>query len=245
MNNLQSDRRIIKRLPVKWDAECMLGEASALGMLRDVSAKGAFFEPGNDMPLDPSDVQTPMEDLFAVGNEVLVTYTRGPFTQAAQAIGVLRWTGNSRRHDCPGFGIEFNTEILEDVQPYDLNLQKPKVLVAERDCQDRVLCGSLEHMQIASLLLFLEAEKWSGLLHMTCEDHNGIVSVQRGRVVNAKLLHVPNVSAYASMVELYGWKTGRFEFRTQEVEEADLLGVSTTVLLIELAQLRGEARTWA
>jgi hypothetical protein len=101
------------------------------------------------------------------------------------------------------------------------------------------LAGALEHVGLSSLLGLLELEKRSGVLELRARRRIGRLFLREGRVAGATLDDevVPGCDL---VVEMLGWKQGRFIFRVGEVDAADTVTLATTQLLLEAARRADE-----
>ncbi len=90
------------RKTVRWVAQWMHpagGECS--GQVCDVSAKGFFMRP-----------MTGETSELPVGTRLAISYAMpGRRDGLATVQGTVRWKGSSYSHQCPGFGIELDSEI--------------------------------------------------------------------------------------------------------------------------------------
>ena len=101
------------------------------------------------------------------------------------------------------------------------------------------LSGSLAEVGLPSLLGFVELERASGVLRLTRDAHEAAVFVSKGRIVDVESA-IPG-SPMDVLGVLLGWSEGEFEFAFQAVERDDVIGKTTTALLLDLARESDEA----
>jgi len=100
------ERRISERARTTWPVECRLGGITTTGVIRDVSADGAFvaFGPASPPPIhEPGLTGKGLE----VGDQMVLRFRPGQQEPAVQAIASLRWAGYSADHHRFGYGFQF------------------------------------------------------------------------------------------------------------------------------------------
>ena len=97
------DDRVLRRSATAWPAECVIGRRVVVGTVRDVTSKGAFFQPRS-----PGQLDTHRESGSVAERDQAVTlrmlYRMTPDVEVA---GKVRWSGVSDTHGCGGLGLEF------------------------------------------------------------------------------------------------------------------------------------------
>jgi len=101
------------------------------------------------------------------------------------------------------------------------------------------LSGSLSEVALPSLLAFLELERSTGVLELERDCIKAKVFVQNGRLFDIEL-DPPGPAPTDALADLLEWPEGAFEFGFQLVERDDVIGQSTTALLMECARISDE-----
>ena len=101
------------------------------------------------------------------------------------------------------------------------------------------LSGSLSEVALPSLLAFLELERSTGVLELERDGTKAKVFVQDGRLFDIEL-DPPGPSPTDALADLLEWSEGAFEFGFKPVERDDVIGQSTTALLMECARISDE-----
>ncbi len=122
--------------------------------------------------------------------------------------------------------------LLEEVVFPDLEAPRPR--------SREHLRGLLARIRLPSLLAFCELERLSGVLSLQRDGEQGQVFLRNGQVVDAELERA-GADPRTVIAELCGWEDGTFDFSLREVQRADRLQLSTSALLLTLAQERDEA----
>ncbi len=104
----------------------------------------------------------------------------------------------------------------------------------------RHLQGALNQIPLPSLLSFLEFERRTGQLTVVHDEKTAKLFLREGRVVDLQT-DPPARSPLEGIAEMMDWSNGTFEIVFQSVDVEDRIGVSTTALLLELAQKKDEA----
>jgi hypothetical protein len=102
------------------------------------------------------------------------------------------------------------------------------------------LKGNLAQIRLPSLLAFIELERMSGIVRLKQDSQCAKLFVVDGRVIDAVAGEDWSVNPLELLSSLTRWNRGVFEFRLQEVEREDRVGMSTSTLLIELARREDE-----
>ena len=85
-----------------------------------------------------------------------------------------------------------------------------------------------------SALWLLDQERLSGALEFRRDDELVVLYLSEGRVVDAESSNVER-DPRGHLSALMKWDDGEFEFRVEEVDREDRLGVATQGLLLDLA----------
>jgi hypothetical protein len=124
-----------------------------------------------------------------------------------------------------------------------LDAATDKGIASESGARDRTgmnLSGSLSEVAIMSLLGFLELERSSGVLSIQHESEKASIFISGGNVLDVEA-DPAGLPAMESLVGLLAWSEGTFEFNFQSVDRLDVIGRTTTSLIMECAQLQDEA----
>ncbi len=135
----------------------------------------------------------------------------------------------------------------EDLYRVEVSLDSSHAAIASdtadpttrRQRQGVHLSGSLSEVAIMSLLGFLELERSSGVLSLQHDSKRASIFVSEGNVLDVET-EPAGESAKDSFNGLLSWPEGTFEFSFQSVDRANAIGMSTTALLMECAQLQDE-----
>ncbi len=101
--------------------------------------------------------------------------------------------------------------------------------------------GRLSKLGLPMLLSMLEMERRSGVVWCENDDERlSKITISEGRVVDVWSPDEHLRDAREVVCELLAWDHGEFSFHQQEVSTEDRIGMSTTHLLLEAAQLRDE-----
>lgn len=100
------------------------------------------------------------------------------------------------------------------------------------------LQGSLEQLNLSTLLSVFAIDGNSGLLIVQRDKTIGRLIIREGRVVSARLEGGERASGRDAVVAVLGWTNGTFEYDALTVETADEIGLTTTQLLVEAARRR-------
>ncbi len=117
----------------------------------------------------------------------------------------------------------------------------------KRDTEGRempALRGTLEQIGLPSVLTILEMERKTGLIAVTRDEpeETGRIFLRQGRVVSARVDGKEGLANAEAVFYLLGWASGRFLFRSREVEEADEIRCPTPRLLMEGTRRLDESR---
>jgi CheY-like chemotaxis protein len=105
------------------------------------------------------------------------------------------------------------------------------------------LRGDLSQVGLSSLLVLIEMERKTGLLHLRGGDGTSAqILVREGKVVHARLEAAEQPVDAECVYHLLTWAAGEFEFVACVVEGVDRVNESTTHLLMEGARLIDESR---
>ncbi|MCA9689221.1 MAG: response regulator [Myxococcales bacterium] len=100
------------------------------------------------------------------------------------------------------------------------------------------LRGGMQHVQLASVLSFLENERKTGELHVESDRDYAVLCFAEGRIVDVRNLGGCD-NAEERMFELLSWREGQFEFRTLDIKPPES-GVSLRVAFLLMEQARRE-----
>lgn len=115
--------------------------------------------------------------------------------------------------------------------------------VAGASSESRGLRGDLQHVRLASVLSFLEAEKKTGDLRLVRGQDQAVLRLVQGVLRDVKSLGRAS-GPIERVFQLLSWPTGQFEFCAVALEQIGELGldaVSVTHLLMEHARREDEA----
>ena len=101
------------------------------------------------------------------------------------------------------------------------------------------LHGKLSQVSLPSVLSFFDLEKTSGVLELRRGAAHGKLFVREGRIVDLEM-HPPGAPSKV-LAELVEWSDGEFDFRFECVGREDAVGISTSALLMHLAQRKDES----
>jgi hypothetical protein len=108
------------------------------------------------------------------------------------------------------------------------------------------LRGSLEEVQLATLLSLLDAGRKTGQLVLLLDSRpeKARLHILGGRVVRAESDGGAGPRNAELVYELLGESRGKFDFRAGLINPQDEVGVSTAQLLLEGARRLDEAANW-
>jgi hypothetical protein len=104
----------------------------------------------------------------------------------------------------------------------------------------RHLAGELSRISLVSVVTLCQIERVTGLLSLTSGTSRVRAYLRDGELVDASI-EGRDVSARSALSEVITWKEGQFEVLSDDILRPDRLGVSTTMLLIDLAREMDEA----
>jgi len=93
-------QRRYKRVPVQWEADCLMGDLFMSGSVLDLSPHGLFFSP--QLIVDPNSAKQKQKHNLERGDELNVQIGSWDNIKCE-----VKWTGQSDKHGCEGFGVEF------------------------------------------------------------------------------------------------------------------------------------------
>jgi len=105
------------------------------------------------------------------------------------------------------------------------------------------LKGDLAQIRLSSMLAFIELERMSGIVRLEQDSRIAQLFICNGRVVDALSKDTSMTNPIALLSDLLQWTKGVFEFRIEEIERDDKIGMSTSALLIDLASREDELRS--
>jgi DNA-binding response OmpR family regulator len=103
------------------------------------------------------------------------------------------------------------------------------------------LTGRLQEVGLPSLLTLLEMERKTGVLVLTGDGEVGRVFVRDGRIVAAAIDGRGEPNNAECIYHLLAWRSGKFSFKSVEVDLEDSVGQATMHLLMEGARRLDEA----
>jgi hypothetical protein len=104
----------------------------------------------------------------------------------------------------------------------------------------RHLAGELSRISLLSLLTLCQMERVTGLILLTNGTSRTRAYLHEGELVDAAI-DGRDVSPRSALQEVVGWREGHFEVVEDAVRRENRFGVSTTILLIDLAREFDEA----
>jgi hypothetical protein len=99
------DDRVLRRAATAWPAECVIGNQVVMGTVRDVTSKGAFFQP--ELTASGRFYGTLEGGRAAARDQTVTLRMLYRMTPDVEVEGLVRWTGVSDTHGCGGLGLEF------------------------------------------------------------------------------------------------------------------------------------------
>ncbi|MBM3472089.1 MAG: response regulator [Armatimonadetes bacterium] len=101
------------------------------------------------------------------------------------------------------------------------------------------LMGSLGAISLAAVIQAIEGEMQTGVLRIVSGIKWGQLAFHRGKIISAT---AGSLTAEDAVVELVGWDTGTYAFRTEAVEARPPLAESATSVLMRALQHHDERR---
>ena len=102
-----------------------------------------------------------------------------------------------------------------------------------------ILSGNLSEIALPSLLGFFDLERASGILQLGQDGQEAVLFVKDGSILDVEM-QPPADSAENALATLLEWPDGAFVFTFQSVERDNVIGKSTTALLMDCAQQSDE-----
>jgi hypothetical protein len=101
--------------------------------------------------------------------------------------------------------------------------------------------GSLDHVGLPTLLTMLEMERRSGVIEVrNLKGHRARLTVREGRVLRATMREHTLLLGREAVCALLAWTEGQFTFTLGPVDERDMIGCSTSHLLLDAARRTDE-----
>jgi hypothetical protein len=101
--------------------------------------------------------------------------------------------------------------------------------------------GSLDQVGLPTLLTMLEMERRSGVVEVrNVRGHSARLTVREGRVLRATTRERTLLFGREAVCALLAWSEGRFTLTLGHVDERDMIGCSTSQLLLEAARRTDE-----
>ncbi|HTM20267.1 MAG TPA: response regulator [Kofleriaceae bacterium] len=141
-----------------------------------------------------------------------------------------------------GYRLGVDDYIPKPFHEDELALRVQRVLTRSRAYPRNVagakaLRGSLAHVQLMTLLSFLEVERRSGILLLVRPDAVATLYLRDGAVIRVDLPEELDHLLAADRVRcLLSWREGRFELADAMIHDEDTIGMSTSALLLEHAE---------
>lgn len=166
-------------------------------------------------------------------------------------------TSTPLNHDDRRFRVEvaFETAVPQRPTPHEVPVQgdtlddamtvllEETLVTREEDARPpghpRSLTGSLDRIQLTSLLAFIEMERMTGVLNVCRGADEARVVLHGGRALNV-ISDTLAGEPFALLRQVFSWADGDFVFSEEVVPEEDVLETTTTGLILELARLRDE-----
>jgi CheY-like chemotaxis protein len=101
------------------------------------------------------------------------------------------------------------------------------------------LMGSLGAISLAAVIQAIEGEMQTGVLRIVSGIRWGQLVFHRGKIISAT---AGSLAAEDAIIELVGWDTGTYAFRTEAVEARPPLAESATSVLMRALQHHDERR---
>ncbi len=127
-----------------------------------------------------------------------------------------------------------------DYLPKPFRLDALEVKVYEALFVGAGLEGTLDQMNLATVLNILEMERKSGIL-MLSGERDGRLFLNQGRIIDASFDDSAPPEGVQAVYEMLRWTTGKFQFHFKDIQMQDRIDTSITHLLIEAARLADEA----
>lgn len=103
------------------------------------------------------------------------------------------------------------------------------------------LSGLISRIRLPTLCALFDMERLTGELRLRSpRDEAVLIYVRNGQMIDIDPLQ-PGMTPRAQIGRVLGWEEGTFEFAVLPIERPDILGVSTTALLLDLAREADEA----
>jgi len=99
------DDRVLRRAVTAWPAECLIGNQVVMGTVRDVTSKGAFFQP--ELAASGRFYGNLEGGQVAERSQIVMLRMLHRMTPDVEVEGRVCWTGVSDTHGCGGLGLEF------------------------------------------------------------------------------------------------------------------------------------------
>jgi hypothetical protein len=99
--------------------------------------------------------------------------------------------------------------------------------------------GSLGAISLAAVIQAIEGEMQTGVLRIVSGIRWGQLVFHRGKIISAT---AGSLAAEDAIIELVGWDTGTYAFRTEAVEARPPLAESATSVLMRALQHHDERR---
>lgn len=206
----------------------------------DNGVKGLSLALQEQPDLILSDVQMPVMDGWT-----LVRMLRArPSLMHVPVVFVTSLGSDEQR--LQGYRLGVDDYIPKPFHDDELALRVQRVLTRARAYPRNVagakaLRGSLAHVSLTTLLSFLEVERRTGILLLVQPDQVATLYLRDGRVIRVDLPEeMDHLHAGDRVRCLLSWNDGRFELADAMVHDEDVIGMSTSSLLLEHAQSQDE-----
>jgi hypothetical protein len=122
---------------------------------------------------------------------------------------------------------------LQNQPPAERRASMPRVADEGAHSKDGThLSGALSEVALPSLLGFFELERASGVLRLEKESMTAALFVKDGVILDVES-EPAGTSPADVLTDLLEWLTGTFQFTFEAVERDDVIGMSTTALLLD------------
>jgi DNA-binding response OmpR family regulator len=183
-----------------------------------------------------TDVQMPIMD----GWQLVRMLRARPTLAQIPVVFVTALSSDEQR--LQGYRLGVDDYIAKPFNDDELGLRIQRVLDRSRAyprnvAGNKALRGDLSQISLASLLGFLDSEKRTGLLLLVRPNEVATLFVRGGQVVRIDMREeAAKLTGHEKLYALLGWDWGRFELAEAEVEDEDVIRLSTVEALLEWAR---------
>ncbi|OGQ83280.1 MAG: hypothetical protein A2289_08190 [Deltaproteobacteria bacterium RIFOXYA12_FULL_58_15] len=108
------EKRTGTRHDVSWNAECGVAHGFAMGLIRDISSRGMFFQPVTELLGTPTWETGDVPLLLRPGDKISVSYTLERSQGEVTVPATVKWVGTSKKHGEYGVGLELTRDDNDD-----------------------------------------------------------------------------------------------------------------------------------